>query len=152
MSRYPGKKLPPHWIYVPSPREARGLLKGLAADVRRVEFDGTGSGPNPAGRLLLGYLERRVVDGAWCFYLRLCGVPESAAGERRDELARAVIHAIRHSVAEYLAIPATGVIKPTQLLLWFVAGAEGVTPGCKVEPVDRYSFSAGCWWTSPSRA
>jgi hypothetical protein len=152
VSRYPGKKLPPHWVYTPSPREVRGLLRDLAADVRRVDFDGTGRGPNPVGGLLLGYLERRVVVGAWCFYLRLWGVPESAVGERRVELARAAVHAIRCSVAECLAVPATDVIKPTQLLLWFLAGADGVTPECKVKPVDGYSFSAGCWWTSPSRA
>ena len=32
MARFPGKKLPPHWVYVPSRREVRGLLRGLAAD------------------------------------------------------------------------------------------------------------------------
>ena len=152
VSRYPGKKLPAHWVYVPSPREVRGLLGELAADVRRVEFDGTGSGPNPVGRLLLGYLERRVVDGAWCFCLRLWGVPESAVSDRRDELSRAALHAIGRSVAECLAIPATDVIKPTQLLLWFLTGPDGVTSECKAKPVDRYSFSAGAWWTSPTRA
>ena len=152
MSRYPGKKLPPHWVYVPSPREVRRSLGELAADVRRVEFDGTGSGPNPVGRLLLGYLERRVVDGAWCFYLRLWGVPESAVSDRRDELSRAAVHAIRRSVAECLAVPAIDVIKPTQLLLFFLTGSNGVASECKVKRVDRYSFSAGSWWTSPSRA
>ncbi len=152
MSRYPGKKLPPHWVYIPSPREVRELLGDLAADVRRVEFTGTGSGPNPVGHLLLGYLERRVVDGAWCFYLRLRGVPESAVGDRHADLARAAINDIRRSAAECLAVPAAEVIKPTQLLLWFQVGSDGVTPKCKVEPVDQYSFSAGSWWTSPGRA
>lgn len=152
MSRYPGKKLPPHWVYIPSPREVRESLGDLAADVRRVEFAGTGSGPNAAGRLLLGYLERRVVDGAWGFYLRLWGVPESAAGDRRADLARAAINAIGRSAAECLAVPAAEAIKPTQLLLWFQVGSGGVTPECEVKPVDQYSFSAGSWWTSPGRA
>lgn len=148
MSRFPGKKLPPHWVYVPSRREVRGLLRDLAADVRRVEFDGTGSGPSSG--LLLGYLERRVASGAWCFYLRLWGAPESAVGERRDELARAALGAIAQSVAECLASPPAEVVKPTQLLVWFAAGADGVVSKCSVKPVDRYSFSAGRWWESPS--
>jgi hypothetical protein len=152
VSRYPGKKLPPHWVYAPSPREVRGLLSDLATDAWRVEFGGTGRGPDPVGGLLLGYLERGVVDGAWRFYLRLRGVPESAAGDRRDELGRAAVHAIRQSVAECLAVPATDAIRPTQLLLWFRIGADCVTPECEVKPVDRYSFSAGCWWTRPGRA
>ena len=151
MSRYPGKKLPPHWVYVPSPREVRELLDELAADARRVEFDGTGSGPSRFGHLLLGYLEHRVVGGAWCFYLRLWGVHESIVGDRRDELSRATIRAVRRSVAECLAIPATDVIKPTQLLLWSHAGSDDVASECKAKPVDRYSFSAGAWWASPGR-
>ncbi|MFO0889929.1 MAG: hypothetical protein U0790_12420 [Isosphaeraceae bacterium] len=151
MSRFPGKKLPPHWLYVPSRREVRDLLRGLAADVRRVDFDGTGSGLR-YGTLLLGYLERRAVGKAWCFYLRLWGVPEAAVEAQRDELATAAIQAIGQSIGECLAVPAEEVVKPTQLLLWFNVGADGVIPACKVKPVDRYSFSAGSWWASPSPA
>lgn len=145
MSRFPGKKLPPHWLYVPSRREVRDLLPGLTADVRRVDFAGTGSGPSSVG-LLLGYLERRVADQAWCFYLRLWGVPESAVEGRCRELAQAAVHAVERSVAECLAVPASDVVKPTQLLLRFTVGADGVIPECRISPVDRYSFSAGQWW------
>jgi hypothetical protein len=148
VSRFPGKKLPPHWVYVPSRRQVRDLLRSLAADVRRVEFDGTGSGPSSVG-LLLGYLERRVADGGWCFYLRLWGVPEAAVGERRTELARAALEAIAQSVAECLASPPAETAKPTQLLLRFAVEADGVVSKCSVKPVDRYSFWAGRWWENP---
>jgi len=148
VSRFPGKKLPPHWVYIPSRREIRDLLRDVVADVRCVEFDGTGSGPSSVGQLL-GYLERRVVDGGWCFYLRLWGAPESAVGKHRAELARAALEAIRQSVAECLARPPAEVAKPTQLLLWFAVETDGVVSKCSVEPVDRYSFSAGRWWESP---
>ena len=57
--RFTGKKLPPHWIYVPSRKEIRDLLGGSLADVRRVEFGGTGSGPGRVG-LRLGYLEQQL--------------------------------------------------------------------------------------------
>ncbi|WP_435018188.1 hypothetical protein TA3x_000134 [Tundrisphaera sp. TA3] len=145
MSRFPGKKLPPHWVYLPSRRQVRDLLRGLDADVRRVDFAGTGSGPSSVG-LLIGYLERRVADGGWCFYLRLWGVPESSVEGRSEELALAALLSIEDSVAECLAIPATDVVKPTQLHLWFKIDAEGVIPECRVKPVAPYSFSAGQWW------
>jgi hypothetical protein len=150
VSRFPDKRLPPHWVYVPSWREVRELLRALPADVR-VEFGGTGSGPTRVG-LLLGYLERRVAGGGWRFYLRLWGVPVSAAGGHRDELAGAAAEAVRQSVAECLARPAADVVKPTQLLLRFEVAADGVVPGCRVEPVDKYSFSAGRWWEGPTAA
>jgi hypothetical protein len=151
VSRFRGKKLPPHWLYIPSRREVRELLRRSSGDFRRAEFDGTGSGPSSVG-LLLGYLERRVAGGAWCFYLRLWGVPESAVGGHRDELASATLGAIEQSVTECLASPPAEVAKPTQLLLRFAVGADGIVPLCSVKPVDRYSFSAGNWWESPSPA
>jgi len=145
VSRFPGKKLPPNWLYVPSRREVRDLLRGLAADVRRVDFAGTGSGLSSVG-LLLGYLECRVADEAWCFYLRLWGVPESTVEGRSQELAQAAVHAVERSVAECLAVPASDVVQPKQLLLRFKVDNDGVIPECRIEPVDRYSFSAGQWW------
>lgn len=151
MSRFSGKKLPPHWVYVPSRREVRNLLRDLGADVRRVEFGGTGSGPSSVG-LLLGYLERRVAAGRWCFFLRLWGAPESALGGHRDELARAVLEAIRQSVADCLTHPPAEVIKPTQLLLRFAVDEDRVVSGCRVKPVDQYSFSAGHWWEDTGAA
>lgn len=151
MSRFPGKKLPPHWAYVPSWRQLRELMRRSPGDFRRVELDGTGSGPSPAG-LLLGYLERRVAGGAWCFYLRLWGAPESAVGSHRADLASAAIWAIEQSVSDCLASPPSEVARPTQLLLRFAVGEGGVVPRCDVKPVDRYSFSAGRWWERPSPA
>ncbi len=150
-SQFSGKKLPPHWLHVPSRRQVRDLLEGIAADVRCVNFDGTGSGLRWGPSLLLGYLERRVVDEAWCFYLRLRGVPEAAILGQRDELARAVIQILRESITECLALRAADVIKPTQLILMVRIGTEGVIPKCRVEPVGPYSFSAGRWWESPRR-
>ena len=93
-----------------------------------------------------------MVDGAWCFYLRLWGVPKSAVEGWRGELAQAALHAVRQSVAKCLAVPAAAVVKPTQLHLLFQIGQDGVIPKCHVNPVGRYSFSSGCWWASPSPA
>ncbi len=84
------KKLPPHWLFVPSKRQVRELLAELGADVRLVEFYGTGYGRNP-DRLSLGLVESRVVGGGWCFYLHLWGVREAVAGRVREELAAAAL-------------------------------------------------------------
>ncbi len=116
MSRFPGKKLPPHWLYVPSRREIRELVRQSPGDFRWVEFDGPGRGPSPVG-LLLGYLERRVAGGAWGFYLRLWGVPESAINDHRDALASATLEVIEGCVTECLASPPATAAKPMQQLL-----------------------------------
>ncbi len=138
MSRFPGKKLPPHWVYVPSRREVRDLLRGLGANVRGVKFDGTGGGLSSFGTLLLGYLERRVADEGWCFFLRLSGVPKSALGNRHAELSCAALEAIRQSVSECLMLPPAEVTKPTRLLLFFSFEAEGVVSRCSVKPGDQF--------------
>jgi hypothetical protein len=150
VAQFLAKKLPPHWVYVPSRRQLRNLLSLMPADVRRIDLDGTGRRPGPTG-LLLGYLEQRVIDRAWCFYLRLWGVPTSALGERQDELAAVALGAIRQYMADCLAKPAAEVSRPTQTLLWFALGAGGIQPRCRVKQVDRRSFSAGAWWVSPPR-
>ncbi|HEY1191656.1 MAG TPA: hypothetical protein VGE74_28745 [Gemmata sp.] len=150
MSRFPGKKLPPGWVYVPSRRAVRDSVRRSSADFWRVEFAGTGRGPSDAG-LLLGYLERRVAGGMWCFYLCLWGAPESVVAGHREELASSALVAIEASVAACLASPPAGVVEPTQLLLRFALEADRAVPGCEVRPVDRYSFSAGRWWESPNR-
>jgi len=80
------------------------------------------------------------------FYLRLWGVPESAVGEHRDELATAALEAIKRLVTDTLTSPAAETVKPSQLMLRFSVTADGVVSMCKVEPV---AFSAGCWWKSP---
>jgi len=105
MVRTGGKELPSHWVYVPSRRQVRDLLRSIGADVRRVEFGGTGSGHGSVG-VLLGYVERRVASGAWTFYLRLWGVPVTDLSGRGTELAQAALAAIGTSVAECAASPA----------------------------------------------
>ena len=94
VSRFPGKKLPAGWTYVPSRREVHELARPLDVRSLHVDLDGTGSGPSAYGRLLLGYVERRVVDGAWCFHLRLWGVREADIVTVKPRLARAAIEAI----------------------------------------------------------
>lgn len=150
VSRYPGKKLPPHWVYIPSPREVRKLLNEFADNVTRLECAGTGSEISQTGLIRLGYLERRVVEGAWCFNVRLDGAPESAVINRYDELSRAAILAIRRSISECLMIPPTDLIKPTHLNLWFRIGLDGVRSECHVQPIHPW-YPTGIWWMNPSR-
>ncbi|MCE5269648.1 MAG: hypothetical protein LLG00_17360 [Planctomycetaceae bacterium] len=151
MSRFPGKRLPPHWVYIPSRREIRDLLRTLNADYRRVEFGGTGSCPNSVS-LLLGYVQTHVVDGAWRFYLRLWGVPEAVVNNYRDELAHAALDAIGRSTKDCLASRPTDVSKSTQTLLRFGIQADGIVCKCSTRPIDQYSFSAGRWWEDERRS
>lgn len=149
VSRYPGKKLPPHWVYVPSPREIRSLLNEFSGGIRRMELGGTGWDCSSSGQLSLGFLERRVVDNTWCFYINISGVRESAVDGRRDEISRAVIKAVRRSIVECSAIPAADWIKPTQLDLWFRIDLDGVHSECSKRTVP-YLYPTGFWWRCSS--
>jgi hypothetical protein len=149
VSRYPGKKLPPHWVYVPSPREIRTLLNEFPGGIRRMELGGTGWDCSSSGQLSLGFLERRVVDRTWCFYIKIWGVRESAVDGRRDEISRVVIEAVRRSIVECSAIPAADWIKPTQLSLWLDICLDGVHSKCSNRTVP-YFYPTGSWWMSSS--
>jgi hypothetical protein len=147
MARFVTEKLPPHWLFVPSKRQIRELLGELHADVRVVEFYGTGYGRS-ADRLSLGFVESRVAQGGWCFYLRLWGVREEAVGAMRDELAASALSEIRRYIRECASKPAADVSKPTQFILVFCVGLDGISPKCRVKVVDRRSYPTPAWWQS----
>lgn len=127
MSRYPGKKLPPGWVYIPSRRDVRKSLTDLPAEIQ-LDLAGTGHFLSPLDSFMFGLLDRRVVEAAWCFELRLWGAPEAVVGAARDDLARAAVHAIRRWVADCLTIPPADELEPSQKGLWFRTGPDGVTP------------------------
>lgn len=145
MSRFMFRKLPPNWLFVPSKRQVRDLLVCLEADVRLVEFSGT-SAVRAEGRLSLGYVESRVVDGGWRFYLRLWGARSSEVGEWRQRLSQAALGEIERYIRACLGERPTDVTKPVQLYLSFRIDAGDIRSQCRAKVVDRYSFSAGEWW------
>src|SRR4051794_3621988 len=118
MSKYVLKKLPPHWVFVPSKRQIKELLAELSADVRLVEFSGTGS-RHGAGRLYLGIVESRLVDGKWCFCLRLRGVRQSVIDPVREQLTAAAAAEIERYIRKRDGQPPAEIIKPEQLYLSF---------------------------------
>jgi len=146
------EKLPPHWLFVPSKRQVRELLTELGADVRLVEFYGTGYGRSP-DRLSLGFVESRVVDGGWRFYLRLWGVPEAVAGPVREELAAAALAEVGRYIRECAGQAPAAVVKPAQLYLSFRVEAGEVRPACRVSLVGKTSsFPTRTWWTTAAAA
>ena len=88
MARFVVQKLPPHWLFLPSRRQVRELLARLEADVRLAEFFGTAYSCTP-DRISLGFVESRVVECGWRFYLRLWGIRKAVAGLVQEKLAAA---------------------------------------------------------------
>src|SRR5438105_563222 len=125
MARFMAEKLPAHWLFVPSKRQVRELLAELGTDVRLVELYGTGYSRAP-DRLSLGFVESRVVEGRWCFYLRLWGVKEAVAGPVREKATAVALAEIRRYVRECTSQPPTDVSKPAQLLLALRLGPEEI--------------------------
>jgi hypothetical protein len=145
--RFIVEKLPPHWLFVPSKRQVRDLLAQLDADVRRVDFYGTGYGRS-TDRLSIGFVESRVVEGSWCFYLRLWGVRETVAAPVREDLAAAALVEIARYVRKCVSKPAADVVKPAQLYLSFRVEPSAVHSGCRVKAAGKGSslFRTGSWW------
>jgi hypothetical protein len=139
------EKLPPHWLFVPSKRQVRDLLRRLDADVRLVEFHGTHI-DRMAGRLCLGYMEARAVDGGWRFYLRVWGVREAAVGPIREEVAGAALAEIERCIRDCLDRPPADIIKPSQLSLSFRVDPDGVHSECRTRVLGRHSYSPHAWW------
>jgi hypothetical protein len=145
MTQFVLEKLPPHWLFVPSKRQVRNLLAELDADVRRVEFYGTGYG-HITDRLSLGFVESRVIEGRWCFYLHIWGIRESVAEPMRDELTVTALVEIGQYIRKCISEPAAGTIKPAQLYLSFRLESGGVQAACSVSPVRKTLFPTGSWW------
>lgn len=148
MAKFVIQKLPPHWVIVPSKRAMRELLRRLGADVRLVEYVGTESWPK-ATHFSLGFLESRVADGGWRFYLRLWGVRESMVGAYREAAAQAVLAEIERYIHSCIRQRPADVIKPAQLYLSFEIKDGDVQSRCRVKIKDKYSFSTGDWWLDP---
>jgi hypothetical protein len=149
MAKVELRKLPPHWIYVPSRRHTRALLDRLGADVRAVVYQGTASRP-VAAWLSLGFVEARVVEGAWCFYLRFWGLPEALAGPVREGLSDSALGEVERFIGACLATRPDETAKPTQLHLSFALEDGAIRSTCRAKVVDRYSYPTGDWWRDRS--
>src|SRR5262245_25327479 len=139
------KKLPPHWQFVPSKRQVRELLAQLDADMRLVEFFGTGSGQR-SDWLSLGFVESRVEQAGWCFYIRLWGIRETTADSAGEKLAETAVADIKKYIRGCLRQPPSAVTKPAQLILSYHLEAMGITSKGRVKEVGRYSFPTPSWW------
>lgn len=152
MPKFVVEKLPRHWLFVPTKRQVRELLTDLGADVRLVELYGTGYGRS-VDRFSIGFVESRVVDGGWCFYLHLWGVREAVAGPVREELAAAALAEIGRYIRGCAGQPPADVVKPAQLYLSFRIEAGEVRPECRVSPVGKTSsFPTRAWWITGAEA
>jgi hypothetical protein len=148
MTRFLIRKLPPHWRFVPSQRRVRDWLAQLGADVRFVEYEGTGR--KSAERWVsLGFLESRVVDGYWCFYLRFWGIQEKRVKPLLKELSETALGTIARYIRDCLNRQAAETTKPEQLLLVFRVEDGKIHSACWVKLKDRYSFPTGNWWQEP---
>ncbi len=146
MPRFVIQKLPPLWRFVPSKRQVRNFLARLNADVRLVEFVGTGWSGSASDRLSLGFVESRVVESRWCFYLRLWGVREAAVGGLRNELAGVALGEMECYIRGRRALPPDVTIKPTQLYLPFRVVNGSIQSACREKAKDRRAFPSGEWW------
>lgn len=147
------KKLPPRWVYIPTKRQLRDLIEDVDADVRVVEFDGIVSVPgkrpdNPYQ--CLGVVEGRVVDSAWCFFVRLWGIREVTVGTHISTLPELALADIRRFMKSCLRKKPDPMVKPRQMRLSFNINSESVRSTGAAEDCDRWSANTGGWWEKNS--
>jgi hypothetical protein len=145
VTRFLTRKLPPHWLYVPSKRRLRKVLDRLDVDRSVVRFGGTGYRESPQ-RITLGFLESRVVENRWCFYLGLRGIPESVVGDLQDELSAVAVDEIDRYIRSCFHQPHPAGVNPSQFYLNFRAEDGRVHAECYQKAISRYSYSTGEWW------
>ncbi len=149
MTKFVVDKLPQHWLFLPTKRHLKAVLSEFGPDVRLVEFHGTGYG-SQQDRVSLGFIEARVVDGRWAFYLRLWGVREAVVGAVSESLAAAAVAEIRRYIGECVRREPSDIVKPAQFRLSFRVIPDEITAECKARDVDRFSYPTREWWRTES--
>ena len=150
MTRFLMRKLPPHWLFVPSKRQLQKVLDRLGADLCVVEFGRTGASES-LDRISIGFLEARTVNDRWCFYLRLWGVREALIGPLLKELSVVAADEIEHFIRARLCQPPSADVDPSQFHLVFRAEDGLVRSLSYQRSIGTYSFSTGEWWKERTR-
>ena len=99
------KKLPNGWAYLVSIRQIKDFIRQTDADVRIVEFTGTGRKPCKITQGIYngGNLDARVDGGQWCYRFSFIGLPEKILPSDRTELAKLVLA----DIAEFTSRPSS---------------------------------------------
>ena len=107
------KKLPNGWAYIVSIRQIKELVRQAEADVRIVEFTGTGGRPCKLtpGLYSGANLDARVDGGQWCYRFRFHGLPEEVLPSDRGNLAELVLA----DIADFVSRPSGETLDTTIL-------------------------------------
>ena len=120
------KKLPNGWAYLVSIRQIKDFIRQTAADVRIVEFTGTGRKPCKITKGLYtgANLDARVDGDQWCYRFSFIGLPEKLLPSDRTELAKIVLA----DIADFTSRPSGQILDTTVLpehRIMFFHFAEG---------------------------
>ena len=134
------KRLPPHWHYVVSRREIKDAIADASADIRVIEFSGTGHKPSKltAGHYTAGQCDSRFVGTNWCFRLQFWGLPDNVVGLAADDLAPKILAGVRDFLSEHSGNVASAV-HGRRRILFLRSENEVLVPSFKTKALSG-------WW------
>lgn len=152
------KKLPNGWAYLVSIRQIKDFIRQTDADVRIVEFTGTGHKPckMTQGLYTGAWLDARVDGGQWCYRFRFIGLPEKVLPSDRTELAELVLADIADFTSRPSGQPLDTTVLPEHRIMFFRFDDGKLSPNFStekqssmddsIEKNERYR-----WWEKTTR-
>ena len=132
------KKLPNGWAYLVSIRQIKELIRQTEADVRIVEFTGTGRKPCKITQGLYtgAQLDARVDGGQWCYRFSFIGLPEKVLPSDRTELAELVLADIADFTSRPSNQPLDTTILPEHRIMFFQFADGKLSPSFSTKKQD----------------
>ena len=140
------RKLPPHWKYLLTLRQAKTLIGDLGADVRVLEFCGTASKPVAFRSWHAGRFDAHPLAGHWCFKVSFDGLPESILDQNVNALCEFALDSLNSFIIERNREAACDVSTPIARLLSIREESEGLIPSFSDRALDRRSRGRD-WWS-----
>jgi len=132
------KKLPRGWLYLITIRQIKELIHETGADVKEVQFTGTGRRPAKitAGLYRCGNLDARVYNRKWCFSLQFCALPAAVLPNDVSSLSDRVIADIRQFLTRPLEQTLDSTVKPEHRILFFRRKNDELIPNFSTRTSD----------------
>ena len=147
------KKLPRGWVYIVSIRQIKDFIRQTEADVRIVEFTGTGRKPCKITQGLYtgANLDARVDGDQWCYRFSFIGLPETVLLSDRTELAELVLADIADFTSRPSGQPLDTTVSPEHRIMFLRFDGRKLSPSFSTKKQDSMDdaiemYDRNRWW------
>ena len=152
------KKLPRGWVYIVSIRQIKEFIRQTEADVRLVEFTGTGRKPCKItqGHYAVANLDARVDGSQWCYRFSFTGLSEKVLPSDRTELAELVLADIAEFTSRPTGQPLDTTVSPEHRIMFFRLDGGKLSPSFSTEKQSNMDdqiemYDRNRWWENTTQ-